>query len=219
MRITGEGAPPRRVGPSRLALVLGLDGLLFAVGACALIGAGRDDATPARRPDGFRPIPLGTRVDRAEFGLPGPGESGLTLLHFSQDRCMCSRFDEGHVRALFLRWSPRVRFVAVLPIGPGRDGRDLFLRNHPDFALCRDPEGRLARAVGVYSTPMAVILGADGEILWRGNYNTARYREAPATQFARQALEALAEGKGGAALAAVPAPYGCELPAPSGTSR
>ena len=76
-----------------------------------------------------------------------------------------------------------------------------------------DADGSLGRALGVYSTPQAVILNGDGTLFFRGNYNLSRYCADAKTEYARLALEhALAHtpytAPEGANIA-----YGCELPA------
>jgi hypothetical protein len=79
--------------------------------------------------------------------------------------------------------------------------------------VIHDADGSLARRVGVYSSPQAVILTADGALYYRGNYNLARYCTDARTEFARIAIEHVLAGK-----ASYDAPvqarvaYGCPLP-------
>ena len=85
----------------------------------------------------------------------------------------------------------------------------------PDLEATVDEDGSIAAACGVYSTPQAAIVsgGPNRTLLFRGNYNTARYCTAPETEFVRLALESLVDGR------LIPPPtrevmvaYGCELP-------
>lgn len=141
-----------------------------------------------------------------------------TLVHFYRQDCPCSRFQAEQLHALLREFGARVTFVAVLEdtaveefLGQGFGDVDGPAR--AAIAVLRDPAGAIARALGVYSTPQAVVL-TDERVLWyRGNYNVSRYCIDPATQFARIALDALLRG--------VPVPampelatlsYGCELP-------
>ena len=82
-----------------------------------------------------------------------------------------------------------------------------------------DPGGHRAARLGVYSTPQAVVIGADGRLFFRGNYNTTRYCVDSRTEFARIAIEAL--------LAGIPLPdlppqarvaYGCPLRRPTAST-
>jgi hypothetical protein len=49
----------------------------------------------------------------------------------------------------------------------------------------------LATKCGVYSTPQAVILDAQGLLYYRGNYNKTRYCTDPNTSYANIALDSL----------------------------
>lgn len=162
---------------------------------------------PTPRPTGLRQVEPGStvpwptaleRVVAAEAQAP-------VLLHFFNPDCPCSRFNRDHVRALQRQFAGRVRFVTVAEsTGPAEPVGD--------EELVPDPEGAIAAAFGVYSTPQAVLLDRERRLVFRGNFNSTRYCTTPQTQFARLAIEAL--------LAATPRPsdpradvaYGCPLP-------
>ena len=76
-----------------------------------------------------------------------------------------------------------------------------------------DADGSLARLVGVYSSPQAVLVKTGGALYYRGNYNLARYCTDARTEFARIAIEHLLAGapKSDAPVQARVA-YGCPLP-------
>jgi hypothetical protein len=63
---------------------------------------------------------------------------------------------------------------------------------------------------GVYSTPQAVLLSSEQEVLYKGNYNTSRYCSNTKTEFVRLAIEqALTEKPKSAIYSGVP--YGCPI--------
>jgi hypothetical protein len=57
-----------------------------------------------------------------------------------------------------------------------------------------DADGSLAKRVGIYSSPQAVVVTAAGALYYRGNYNLARYCTDVRTEFARIALEHVLDG-------------------------
>jgi hypothetical protein len=99
----------------------------------------------------------------------------------------------------------------MLPEGrtyPVEDLQDEFGRHIPISF-----ERSLAATCGVYSTPQAVLIDAEGKLFYRGNYNKHRYCTVEATNFARMALDSLLSGSTmnhpeQAALVS----YGCALP-------
>jgi hypothetical protein len=76
-----------------------------------------------------------------------------------------------------------------------------------------DADGSLAKQLGVYSSPQAVLVQSTGALYYRGNYNLARYCTDARSEFARLAIEHLLAGD-----ASYDAPvqarvaYGCPLP-------
>ena len=166
-----------------------------------------------------QPTPRPTHLTQAKPGgflqlsgakLPAavikPVDQRPLFLHFYNPNCPCSRFNLDHVRALVRAHGAQVRFVAVVE-GDSKAARDLPM---PKVA---DPDGSIARACGVYSTPQAVLLDTNGRLIYRGNYNTGRYCEGRSTEFARIALENfLAVLPTAAAPAAATTAYGCQLP-------
>ncbi len=128
------------------------------------------------------------------------------FLHFYNPDCPCSRFNLDHIRDLVRAHGAQVRFVAVIE-GDRKAAHGLPM---PTLA---DPNGAVARACGVYSTPQAVLLDARGRLVYRGNYNTGRYCEGRATEFARIALENLLASRSAAPEpTAAATAYGCQLP-------
>ena len=178
---------------------------------------------PTPRPAALPEVSRGQAVSLPPSLLAARGDERPLLLHFFNPDCPCSRFNADHVRALRQRFGDRVRFVAVAQVADGQQA-DVHSRGMlaagrlfgPGTEATVDGDGRIAAACGVYSTPQAAILsgGASRTLLFRGNYNAARYCVDPETEFVRQALEAFVHAK------PIPSPvraamvaYGCELPA------
>lgn len=142
-----------------------------------------------------------------------PAGTGPLLLHFFNPQCPCSRFNLEHVRELARRFEGRVRVVAVLEAeeAGAAGARERWLGEFETVLV--DVDGSIAAAVGVYSTPQAALVDAQGRLYWRGNYNVSRYCVTPETEFARIALERLCDGS--AAPADDPralVAWGCPLP-------
>ena len=183
---------------------------------------------PTHRPAEWKEVSRGQAVVLPSR-LAATRDGRPLLLHFFNPDCPCSRFNAEHVRALRQRFGDRVRFVAVAQIADGQSATEqnrsldtigrLF---GPDLEAIVDEDGKIAAACGVYSTPQAAIVssGPSRTLLFRGNYNTARYCTAPETEFVRLALETLVDGR------SIPRPtrevmvaYGCELPTNLAASR
>lgn len=131
--------------------------------------------------------------------------------HFFKPDCPCSRFNVKHYNYLQSKYDREVDFVVVIPDGAEMsDAVDYF---DGKIKVMEDVGDKLANGFGVYSTPQAVIVNADGRLYFRGNYNKARYCTDPTSNFAQMALDSLISNK--------PAPkfgplatvsYGCGLP-------
>lgn len=178
---------------------------------------------PTPRPAGWRGVAQGQAVSLPSHLADAAHDDRPLLLHFFNPDCPCSRFNAEHLRALRQRFGSEVRFVAVVQVmdGPQVEARDRGLIAAgrwfgADMEAIVDEDGSIAAACGVYSTPQAALIsgGPGRALLFRGNYNAARYCTDPRTEFVRLALEAFVEGK--------PIPpqsreammaYGCELPA------
>jgi hypothetical protein len=161
----------------------------------------------------------------AELRQPNIGEpltiTGLqrdqtkpTLLHFFNPVCPCSRFNIDHVRELIADYGDVVQIVAVLEADDQHDGLEAFAQLNLKCEAIVDRDGAIARQAGVYATPQGVVLGYDGELHYRGNYNLSRYCTAAETEFVRQAIEnCLALQPPLEFPAAATVAVGCQLPA------
>src|SRR6201990_3221518 len=97
------------------------------------------------------------------------------FLHFFNPDCPCSRFNLPHFRELVKKYGSQVTFVAVPMIMLGHDYTDEEIREklQVDIPIWREPG--VAEAVGVYSTPQAVVINTRNDLHYRGNYNKSRY--------------------------------------------
>ncbi|MBS2024157.1 MAG: redoxin domain-containing protein [Deltaproteobacteria bacterium] len=196
--------------PLRLALVIGLGVSCLSVAAWALWHEDGRFGLPTPRPPGLvQPEVATTLVLPQALADAVPRGQGPVLLHFFNPDCPCSRFNLPHLEELKLKYGKDVRIVGLVE-GEFAAGKKLL--GELGIPLVDDESGALANAVGVYSTPQAVILDGQGKLRYRGNYNAARYCDDPETQYARLALEAvLAEAPVALPVQASIA-YGCELP-------
>ena len=194
------------------AVVAGVAGLgLVAAGAAFW----REDLRfrlPTPRPAGLVQPALATAPALpAALAAALSGRDGPALIHVFNSRCACSRFNLPHLQELTEAHAGSVRFVAVIE-GDEEAGRRL-LAEVPGLVVLADPDGAIAHAVGVYSTPQAVILDAGGRLRFRGNYNESRYCADRETQWARLALEAVLAEEPAKVSASAAIAWGCELPA------
>ena len=169
---------------------------------------------PTPKPPGWQRVTAGTRValppDIERLRHDNPGKP--IFLHFFNPSCPCSRFNLDHVRQLVAAYGKDVVFVAVLreetPATLERAYRALAL----DIPFHVD-RGALADATGIYSTPQAAILDADGRLFYQGNYNLTRYCRDRETEFARLALERIRIGAPPSPfVSAATVAYGCPMP-------
>lgn len=164
---------------------------------------------PTPRPHDLQQPPLGEPLS-----LPASVTTGASLLrgkpvllHFYNPQCPCSRFNRDHVQALLNRFGDRVQFVSVIEAtadAPTDSGLPM-----PHVV---DDGGKVAAALGVYSTPQAVLLDASGKLCYRGNFNTSRYCTTPQTQFVRLAIEAMLLDQAPLRDPLAETAYGCCLP-------
>lgn len=173
---------------------------------------------PTPVPEGWVPIATGTVIalpPRVEAFRRNGGPRPL-LLHFFNPACPCSRFNLDHVRALVRTYGDRVTFVAVLSHDVPARMVAAYQELHLGMPYYVD-DGRLAAAVGTYSTPQAAVLDGQGRLTYRGNYNVTRYCRDRETEFARLAIEvALSGGPAPPFSTAATTPYGCPLRKPLG---
>lgn len=172
-------------------------------------------ALPAPKPAEHVDVALGTQVGLAPALVELLGErdpSRPLLLHFYNPDCPCSRFNVPYLRELVERHRDAVDFVLVVECVDEEQVERARAKVEADLPWVFDRDGALADHYGVYATPLAVIVAADGRLAFRGNYASARYCTDPEEQAARIALEALLAGREPPGLETPTAPYGCSLP-------
>lgn len=168
---------------------------------------------PTPVPSAWRDVVPGTAVALPDDLRAVIARAGArpVLLHFFNPACPCSRFNLEHVRDLIRTYGDRVTVVAVLV----EDSPDVLRRAYQALGLdvpFHVDDGRVARAVGAYSTPQAAVIDGAGHLVYRGNYNTTRYCRDRATEFARLALDATLAGRVlGPLPASATTAYGCPL--------
>lgn len=140
-----------------------------------------------------------------------PDNKKPLFLHFFNPDCPCSRFNIRHVKSLVKEYGHEVRFAVVLMTNKNYTEKDIQDRFDLDIPVLTDSS--IAKRCGVYSTPQAVIIKADQELYYRGNYNKSRYCTDKKTNYAQIALESLLHQQLTPAFDqfALKA-YGCQLP-------
>ena len=191
---------------------LSLASLMLGIAGSALWYQDMRYALPTPRPRGLVQAPVGSslaaRIQAAGLDVPN-GQP--VALHFYNPDCPCSQFNLDHLRKLVRSYGSQVRFIAV--VEGDRHGLAAFDSAGLNVPANLDSHGAIAAACGVYSTPQAVLLDAEGKLYYRGNYNSARYCVSPASEYVRIALESLVAGQPsptftpGATVA-----YGCAIP-------
>jgi hypothetical protein len=208
-----DAVAPPRPSPARLALAGSICAALFA-GIVALFWLqDLQFSRPTPVPAGWVDVAAGTPIvlPARIADLRRAAGDRPVLLHFFNPSCPCSRFNLDHVRALEKAYGDRVTFVAVLAQDTPATLVTAYARLGVSMPYYVD-DGRLAAAVGAYSTPQAVILDTQARLIYRGNYNVTRYCRDRDTEFARIALDHLLTGQPRQALpAAATTAYGCPL--------
>ncbi len=149
------------------------------------------------------PLPLPAEVIAAAHLVPGKP----VLLNFYNHDCPCSRFNREHLQFLLNRFGAQVQFVGIV-----ETELDDAIETGLAMPHVVDHDAHIAKALGVYATPQAVLIDAHGRLLFRGNYNTSRYCTAAQTQFARLAIEAMLNDTGVVREPQADIAYGCSLP-------
>jgi hypothetical protein len=143
---------------------------------------------PTPVPANYREVSLGQTIN-VDYELAGGNASKPLLLHFFNPDCPCSRFNVPHFKSLVKQFGGEINF-AIVPL-TSRVVTAEEIRDRFDMDITVLMDTTIAAACGVYSTPQAVIINADGTLYYRGNYNKSRYCADKRTEYARVALEGL----------------------------
>ncbi|MBX2844237.1 MAG: TlpA family protein disulfide reductase [Flammeovirgaceae bacterium] len=168
---------------------------------------------PTPKPANLVKIEIGDSISIPEFDFT----SQKIFIHFYNYSCPCSRFNIKEFQSLVRKYSGQVNFIAVLQTTKEDEGavKEFKEKYNLGIPILEDPKGKIAKTLGVYSTPQAVVLD-ENKIFYKGNYNKARFCLSSNTKFADLALNALVnqhEPPEFPELATIA--YGCELPSNS----
>ncbi|HEY9044794.1 MAG TPA: redoxin family protein [Ohtaekwangia sp.] len=168
---------------------------------------------PTPVPADYKEVTIGQAVQ-----LPASlGKQRAYFFHFYNPDCPCSRFNARYIQSLIRSYRSEVAFTIVVSSEEGRQqAADTF---GEDIPIVTDTQQAIATACGVYSTPQAAIVDADGKLYYRGNYNRARYCTTKASNFAELSLLALLNHQPSPAFGIVATQsYGCSLPGDESSS-
>ncbi len=145
---------------SRTVLTLAASLLLLAAIGFALWRADWRYSLPTPRPPGLVQT---AEVDPALLArlrrAAGPGASEKPLLvHFTNPACPCSRFNREHVLELGEQCGGRIAQLALIELSEGEAAAPVQRDEDLELPALAESDGRIARALGVYSTPQAVLI-------------------------------------------------------------
>jgi len=202
----------KKLSAIRVVALTGVEFLMFIVIACSFWYQDFRYALPTPKPKNWMMPQVGRAIQLPDhFTVAADGKP--IAFNFYNCDCACSRFNLDHVRKLARTYGRSIRFILVLEGGTRTDEETLFQGLNLNAEHYCDPNGEIARALGVYATPQGVVLDSEHRMVYRGNYNTGRFCVEPRTEFMRLVLECVSSGR--------PVPrqlqkyrpaYGCAIP-------
>ncbi len=163
---------------------------------------------PTPKPADHQEVAIGSLPELHKAGLQ-LGEE-ISLLHFYNPDCPCSRFNLDHFRDLLKAYGDEVGFYIVLQAPTDEFAGEIGAEK---LQVLIDQDGKIADLRGVYATPQAVVLDQAGSIVYRGNYNRARFCTTRDSWFTQMVLDAKLNQKPEVQLSEEAlVPYGCNLP-------
>ena len=127
----------------------------------------------------------------------------LKLIHFFNPDCPCSKFNTKHIEQLYNLYKNEVEFIAY------STKKITYSYPIPDSI---DVDGKMAKLLGVYSTPQAVLLDNNGKLIYRGNYNKSRFCSNKSSEYVKNAIEkALQKQIDPSIMELSGKPYGCSI--------
>ncbi|MEX2336058.1 MAG: redoxin domain-containing protein [Fulvivirga sp.] len=115
---------------------------------------------PTPVPDGYTAIPVNQLLDQNISLLQKSRRP--KHLHFYNPDCPCSRFNMSHFSSLVRKYSKKIDFYIVLPTAEHLEAIAAEFGNA--VPVIADPDDKLAKACGVYSTPQAVVIDTSGKL-------------------------------------------------------
>jgi len=126
-------------------------------------------------------------TDTRGKAIPLSGSASITLLDFTSSECGCSQFVKSDVERLAQKYTERgVHVVHILEDESSGGATGEFVS---------DAHGVIAKRFGVGATPGAVVIRGDGEVVYAGAYNRARFCDDVDSAYADQAIDAALRGK------------------------
>ncbi|SDJ91142.1 Thiol-disulfide isomerase or thioredoxin [Catalinimonas alkaloidigena] len=116
------------------------------------------------------------------------------FVQFFDPDCQYARFTMKEMGTLVEKYGDEVDFYVVLVSEPDKaaQAEEYFLRRYDlNVRLVNDPTNALAAQCGVRASPQALLLDAQGQLFYRGNFNIAPFSTDTQTAYAYQALVAL----------------------------
>ena len=177
--------PPRR-HPAVLGTVIAAVALLAALGAAAGVAAFTDDSPEPRRIDASLRItpedqaaeplidgdPSGERVPDSRYPKLGGGLASLAdyrgtpvVLNFFGSWCVPCRKEVPDLQALHEELGDRVAIVGLAVNDSERDASAFVARHGVTYDTGRDPNGKLATALGVVNFPSTFFISAEGRVI------------------------------------------------------
>lgn len=165
---------------------------------------------PTPIPVSYKPLSIGEKVNLEDNLIPL--QARPVLLHFFNPACPCSRFNIPHIQTLVEKYKTKINFVVVV-LSKDSSYTENDIQDKFDLTVPVSFDQSLAQKCGVYSTPQAVILDANQQLYYRGNYNKSRYCTDKLSNFAQMAIDSLLSSIDTPLFSELATdPYGCQLP-------
>ncbi|SHH48980.1 TlpA family protein disulfide reductase [Flavobacterium defluvii] len=164
---------------------------------------------PTPIPKNYHVIAMGAKIDLSQCCAY---DNKPVFFHFFNPDCPCSRFNIPHVSSLIKQYGDRVNFkIVVLNKKKTFSIEEIQEKFGAKVPVYFD-EG-IAEKCGVISTPQAVLLDADHNLYYRGNYNKTRYCTDTKSNYAQMAIDSLLKQNFSPSFNALALrAYGCSLP-------
>ncbi|MCX7997321.1 MAG: hypothetical protein N3A69_00025 [Leptospiraceae bacterium] len=180
----------------KLAIAASLVVVFFTMGVFLFLEHWRDLA-PTPIPRSFKPIELGTKID-----LENEWVDQSVYFHFTNPSCQCADTLRNKIINMFKKYYKQIQFVIVLEMEEDEDIEEekrswekQLEALMGEIPIRFDTKGKLAKKLGVISTPQAAILNKEHELIYRGNYFNARYNIVNKRNFAEESLVNFLAGK------------------------
>ncbi|KAF2337027.1 TlpA family protein disulfide reductase [Flavobacterium daemonense] len=163
---------------------------------------------PTPIPKDYVAVAMGSKIDLKCCTM----DRKPIFLHFFNPECPCSRFNVPHVTELIKKYGDRVNFKIVV-INNEKSVTIEEIQKKFDAKIPVYFDQQIAKSVGVFSTPQAVLIDGSQKLYFRGNYNKTRYCTDASTNYAQQAIESLLSHTNAPSFDALALrAYGCSLP-------